>query len=58
MGAPAHSLGQASVGRAGYGGGFRAFAHGEGRVQRVERVLLEKGEGKDSEGEERGLSPP
>ena len=33
-GAPAHSLGQASVGWAGYGGSFRIFAHDEDRVHR------------------------
>ena len=50
---PAHSLCQASVGWAGYGGGFRVFAHDEGRVHRNERVPPE-----EEKGQRRGPGPP
>jgi hypothetical protein len=55
---PAHSLGQASVGWAGYGGGLEFLRTTRVGCIGTERVPPEEEEGEDSEGEEGGPGPP
>ena len=55
--APMRSLGEASVGRAGYAGGVRVFAYDEGLVH-GNGESVPGGGGEDSEGEEGGPGPP
>ena len=58
MGAPVHSLGQASVGCAGYRGGSGFYAHDEVQVHRSGKSAPEEEEGEEGEGEEGEPGPP